>query len=41
MRPQDVLGLMIAAMGHDVGHPGLSNAFMVCLGHLLLIGLVS
>lgn len=29
MRPQDVLGLMIAAMGHDVGHPGLSNAFMV------------
>lgn len=30
MRPQDVLGVMIAAMGHDVGHPGLSNAFMVC-----------
>lgn len=29
MRPQDVLGLLIAAMGHDVGHPGLSNAFMV------------
>jgi hypothetical protein len=29
MRPQDVFGLMIAAMGHDVGHPGLSNAFMV------------
>ncbi|WWC69681.1 uncharacterized protein I206_103624 [Kwoniella pini CBS 10737] len=28
MRPQDVLGVLIAAMGHDVGHPGLSNAFM-------------
>lgn len=28
MRSQDVLGIMIAAMGHDVGHPGLSNAFM-------------
>lgn len=28
MRPQEVLCLMIAAMGHDVGHPGLSNAFM-------------
>lgn len=29
MRPQDVLAVLIAAMGHDVGHPGLSNAFMV------------
>ncbi len=29
LRPQDVLAVMIAAMGHDVGHPGLSNAFMV------------
>ncbi|KAL7422124.1 3',5'-cyclic-nucleotide phosphodiesterase [Cryptotrichosporon argae] len=28
LRPQDVLGVLIAAMGHDVGHPGLSNAFM-------------
>lgn len=28
-RPQDVLAVMIGAMGHDVGHPGLSNAFMV------------
>ncbi|WRT66910.1 uncharacterized protein IL334_003875 [Kwoniella shivajii] len=28
MRPQDVLGVLVAAMGHDVGHPGLSNAFM-------------
>lgn len=32
MRPQDILAVLIAAMGHDVGHPGLSNAFMVsCL----------
>ncbi|KLT42542.1 hypothetical protein CC85DRAFT_83339 [Cutaneotrichosporon oleaginosum] len=29
LRPQDVLAVAIAAMGHDVGHPGLSNAFMV------------
>ncbi|OXG38621.1 high-affinity phosphodiesterase [Cryptococcus neoformans Bt15] len=28
MRPQDILAVLIAAMGHDVGHPGLSNAFM-------------
>ncbi|BEJ00602.1 hypothetical protein CcaverHIS631_0504590 [Cutaneotrichosporon cavernicola] len=28
LRPQDVLAIVIAAMGHDVGHPGLSNAFM-------------
>lgn len=28
-RPQDVFGILLAAMGHDVGHPGLSNAFMV------------
>lgn len=27
-RPQDVLAVMVAAMGHDVGHPGLSNVFM-------------
>lgn len=29
MRPQDVFAIIVAAMGHDVGHPGLSNAFMV------------
>lgn len=28
LRPQDVFTVLIAAMGHDVGHPGLSNAFM-------------
>lgn len=31
LRPQDVLATLIAAMGHDVGHPGLGNAFMVSL----------
>jgi hypothetical protein len=33
LRPQDVLAVVIAAMGHDVGHPGLGNAFMVSLTH--------
>ena len=36
MRPQDVLAVLIAAMGHDVGHPGLSNAFMVSPNILVL-----
>jgi hypothetical protein len=31
LRPQDVFALLIAAMGHDVGHPGLSNAFEVSM----------
>jgi hypothetical protein len=29
VRPMDVLALLVAAIGHDVGHPGLSNAYMV------------
>lgn len=29
LRPMDVFPLMVAAIGHDVGHPGLSNAYMV------------
>lgn len=29
LRPMDVYSLMIAAIGHDVGHPGLSNAYLV------------
>lgn len=28
LRPQDVFAVLMAAIGHDVGHPGLSNAFM-------------
>lgn len=29
MRPMDVFALMVACIGHDVGHPGLTNAYMV------------
>jgi hypothetical protein len=29
IRPMDAFTLLIAAVGHDVGHPGLSNAYMV------------
>lgn len=29
LRNVDVFALLLAAVGHDVGHPGLSNAFMV------------
>ncbi|CAE6435846.1 unnamed protein product [Rhizoctonia solani] len=28
LRNADVFALLLAAVGHDVGHPGLSNAFM-------------
>jgi hypothetical protein len=31
LRNVDVFALLLAAVGHDVGHPGLSNAFMVGL----------
>lgn len=36
LRPQDVFALMIAAIGHDVAHPGLSNVFMVSSSSFLL-----
>ena len=29
LKPMHVLALLVAAIGHDVGHPGLSNAYMV------------
>ncbi|KAI8322641.1 HD-domain/PDEase-like protein, partial [Martensiomyces pterosporus] len=29
LKPTDVLALIIASLCHDLGHPGLSNAFMV------------
>ncbi|KAK4511307.1 uncharacterized protein ATC70_012522 [Mucor velutinosus] len=28
LRPIDVLSLLMAAIGHDVGHPGVNNGFM-------------
>lgn len=36
LRPMDVFALMVAAIGHDVGHPGLSNAYMVSLRLFML-----
>lgn len=29
LRPIDILALMMASLGHDVGHPGVNNGFMV------------
>lgn len=29
LNPLQTLGLLVAALGHDVGHPGVTNAFMV------------
>jgi hypothetical protein len=29
LRPVDILGLLMASLGHDVGHPGVNNGFMV------------
>eukprot|EP00002_Diphylleia_rotans_P029387 TRINITY_DN5987_c0_g1_i10.p1 TRINITY_DN5987_c0_g1~~TRINITY_DN5987_c0_g1_i10.p1 ORF type:complete len:782 (-),score=148.76 TRINITY_DN5987_c0_g1_i10:488-2833(-) len=29
LQPLDVLGLMLASLGHDVGHPGQNNAFQI------------
>lgn len=31
LRPFDALTLLITAIGHDVGHPGVNNAFLVIL----------
>jgi hypothetical protein len=31
LRPIHCLALAIAALGHDVGHPGLSNSYLVCI----------
>ena len=31
LRPFDALTLLISAIGHDVGHPGVNNAFLVAL----------
>lgn len=31
LKPFDALTLLITAIGHDVGHPGVNNAFLVAL----------
>ncbi|RKF53929.1 putative 3 5 -cyclic nucleotide phosphodiesterase [Golovinomyces cichoracearum] len=31
IRPNDALALLITAIGHDVGHPGVNNAFLTSL----------
>ncbi|KAF2399452.1 HD-domain/PDEase-like protein [Trichodelitschia bisporula] len=31
LKPVDALTLLISAVGHDVGHPGVNNAFLVAL----------
>lgn len=29
LRPRDMFALLIAAIGHDIAHPGVNNAFLV------------
>ncbi|ORY97499.1 hypothetical protein BCR43DRAFT_489881 [Syncephalastrum racemosum] len=37
LQPMDVLALLMASIGHDVGHPGVNNMFMVNSGAPLAI----
>jgi len=30
LRPEDIFALLVASIGHDVGHPGVNNMFLVC-----------
>lgn len=29
LRPEDIFALLVASIGHDVGHPGVNNMFLV------------
>lgn len=31
LRPEDIFALLVASIGHDVGHPGVNNMFLVRL----------
>lgn len=35
LTPVDRYSILIAAFGHDLGHPGVNNAFMVNFKHTL------
>jgi hypothetical protein len=37
MRDHDAFSLLIAALGHDLGHPGRTNVFLVETGHELAL----
>eukprot|EP00931_Biecheleriopsis_adriatica_P046559 TRINITY_DN26755_c0_g1_i2.p1 TRINITY_DN26755_c0_g1~~TRINITY_DN26755_c0_g1_i2.p1 ORF type:complete len:1269 (-),score=357.48 TRINITY_DN26755_c0_g1_i2:10-3816(-) len=37
LTPMDCLGLMVAAVGHDIGHKGRNNAFLVETAHELAL----
>jgi len=32
-QPLDIFALLMASIGHDVGHPGVNNSFMVPQTH--------
>ncbi|KAI9258036.1 hypothetical protein BDA99DRAFT_515078 [Phascolomyces articulosus] len=37
LQPMDILGLLMASLGHDVGHPGVTNMFMIQSGTPLAV----
>ncbi|GAB5586814.1 3' [Umbelopsis nana] len=37
LRPKDIFALLIASIGHDVGHPGVNNMFMINISNPLAL----
>ncbi|KAL1917409.1 uncharacterized protein VTP21DRAFT_3802 [Calcarisporiella thermophila] len=35
IRPKDILALAITALGHDIGHPGVNNSYLLSTGNPL------